>query len=70
MKPDNGLVSGGADESEMPEMQLFRQMLAGADIRTAMQALRDGGMKRNVVYTAGERIKQLFYENFEPEEDA
>ncbi|MBQ7486683.1 MAG: 16S rRNA (cytidine(1402)-2'-O)-methyltransferase [Clostridia bacterium] len=57
------------DVAETPELQLFKQMLAGADLRAAMQSLRDAGMKRNLVYAAGERMKALFYENFGAEED-
>ncbi|MBQ9010814.1 MAG: 16S rRNA (cytidine(1402)-2'-O)-methyltransferase [Clostridia bacterium] len=56
-----------ADQSA--EVQLFEKMLAGMDLKSAIAALREGGMKRNEAYQAGERIKQLFEDNFEAGED-
>ncbi|MBQ8093568.1 MAG: 16S rRNA (cytidine(1402)-2'-O)-methyltransferase [Clostridia bacterium] len=58
-----------ADGDAEPEMLLLRRMLEGEDLKTAMQKLRDAGIRRNQVYAAGERIKELFISNFGEEED-
>lgn len=57
------------DPGRSAEIQLFEKMLAGMDLKSAVAELRKGGMKRNAAYQAGERIKQIFSEQFESGED-
>ena len=57
------------DPGRSAEIQLFEKMLAGMDLKSAVAELRKGGMKRNAAYHAGERIKQIFSEQFESGEN-
>ncbi len=62
--------SAGTTETGRPaEMLLLEKLLSGMDLKSAVTALRESGMKRSAAYQAGERIKQIFYDNFEAGED-